>query len=102
MKISLFEKKRQENLKQNQELASLRDWLLPMLMNGQVTVENDENEVLGMVAEPPVQYGITERTPEWYDERFNLWITNQSLADRGEIDSTTLREFFDAMDDEDK
>jgi type I restriction enzyme S subunit len=26
------------NLKQNQELSSLRDWLLPMLMNGQVKV----------------------------------------------------------------
>ena len=26
------------NKKQNQELAKLRDWLLPMLMNGQVTV----------------------------------------------------------------
>lgn len=26
------------NKKQNQELASLRDWLLPMLMNGQVSV----------------------------------------------------------------
>ena len=28
------------NLKENQDLASLRDWLLPMLMNGQVTVKN--------------------------------------------------------------
>lgn len=27
------------NVKQNQELTELRDWLLPMLMNGQVTVE---------------------------------------------------------------
>ena len=27
------------NLKQNQELTQLRDWLLPMLMNGQVRVE---------------------------------------------------------------
>jgi hypothetical protein len=27
------------NLKQNQELAKLRDWLLPMLMNGQVRVK---------------------------------------------------------------
>jgi len=27
------------NKKQNQELAALRDWLLPMLMNGQVTVK---------------------------------------------------------------
>jgi type I restriction enzyme S subunit len=26
------------NIKENQQLASLRDWLLPMLMNGQVTV----------------------------------------------------------------
>ena len=26
------------NEKQNQELTQLRDWLLPMLMNGQVTV----------------------------------------------------------------
>ncbi|MBN9312467.1 MAG: restriction endonuclease subunit S [Chryseobacterium sp.] len=33
-----LEKKRQSNLKQNQELATLRDWLLPMLMNGQVKV----------------------------------------------------------------
>lgn len=28
---------------QNQELQQLRDWLLPMLMNGQVRVESDKN-----------------------------------------------------------
>jgi type I restriction enzyme S subunit len=36
------------NQKENQELASLRDWLLPMLMNGQVSVGSnkvEENEV---------------------------------------------------------
>jgi type I restriction enzyme S subunit len=58
-KISLFEKKRQENLKQNQELAQLRDWLLPMLMNGQVTVGDAEEmieEKLDMVAEGNVEY----------------------------------------------
>jgi len=27
------------NTKENQTLTELRDWLLPMLMNGQVTVE---------------------------------------------------------------
>ncbi|HHL35089.1 MAG TPA: restriction endonuclease subunit S, partial [Desulfobulbaceae bacterium] len=27
------------NTKENQHLAQLRDWLLPMLMNGQVTVQ---------------------------------------------------------------
>jgi type I restriction enzyme S subunit len=46
-----------ENLKlENQELASLRDWLLPMLMNGQVSVVEVEEE-LGMVAESGEKYG---------------------------------------------
>lgn len=42
------------NIKQNQQLSSLRDWLLPMLINGQVTVAETEERVeeeLGMVAE---------------------------------------------------
>ena len=40
---------------ENQELASLRDWLLPMLMNGQVSV-GDVEEQLGMVAEESARY----------------------------------------------
>lgn len=54
------------NLKENQELATLRDWLLPMLMNGQVSVasigsatENGyevEDSELGMVAETKSKY----------------------------------------------
>ena len=44
------------NSKQNQKLSALRDWLLPMLMNGQVTVGEAERE-LGMVAEDSVKYG---------------------------------------------
>lgn len=53
--------KKEKNLKENQELASLRDWLLPMLMNGQVNVVSTnsteesyevEETVLGIVAEP--------------------------------------------------
>lgn len=36
---SSVDKKTQLLLKQNQELTQLRDWLLPMLMNGQVKVE---------------------------------------------------------------
>jgi len=31
-------KKSANNLKENQELIKIRDWLLPMLMNGQVKV----------------------------------------------------------------
>ena len=46
-----------ENLKlENQELASLRDWLLPMLMNGQVSV-GEVKEELSMVAEEREKYG---------------------------------------------
>jgi len=41
---------------QNQKLAELRDWLLPMLMNGQVRVGEVE-EKLGMVAEDNAKYG---------------------------------------------
>ena len=44
------------NRLQNQELASLRDWLLPMLMNGQVSVGEVEEE-LRMVAEEREKYG---------------------------------------------
>ena len=33
-----FSKKTNNNIQQNQELTQLRDWLLPMLMNGQVKV----------------------------------------------------------------
>lgn len=64
--IDLFTKKVESIFKQqdileqeNQELASLRDWLLPMLMNGQVSV-GDVAEELGMVAEPVVDYKETK------------------------------------------
>ena len=43
------------NHKQNQQLSELRDWLLPMLMNGQVMVKEAE-ERLSMAAEPSVEY----------------------------------------------
>lgn len=60
-KVESIYKKISINYKENQELASLRDWLLPMLMNGQVSVASTssakenykvEDTILGMVAEP--------------------------------------------------
>jgi type I restriction enzyme S subunit len=54
-----IEDKIQSNHKQNQELASLRDWLLPMLMNGQVTIKDANERVeeeLGIVAEGKEEY----------------------------------------------
>lgn len=41
--------------KENQKLIELRDWLLPMLMNGQVTIGEAE-EKLNMAAEPRGKY----------------------------------------------
>ena len=59
--VDFFFEKMTSNQKQNQELVSLRDWLLPMLMNRQVRVsgadEEDEvfrqtqDEKLGMVGD---------------------------------------------------
>ncbi len=51
-----FEKQNKIEL-ENIELASLRDWLLPMLMNGQVSV-GDVAEELGMVAEERELYEV--------------------------------------------
>lgn len=50
------------NLKENQKLKELRDWLLPMLMNGQVKVGDDiDGEgVVGMAAEPLGEYKVRE------------------------------------------
>ena len=84
------------NLKEeNQELASLSDFLLPLLMNGQVTIKEAEdiNKTVSQVK--------TFVSPN-YDERFELWLQNQGVAARGNIDRQTLREIFDAMDDDDK
>ena len=39
-KIAVLNKTILNNHRQNQKLAELRDWLLPMLMNGQVTVKD--------------------------------------------------------------
>ena len=55
---SPFFDKMTSNTKENQKLTQLRDWLLPMLMNGQVKVAehgNVSDEL--MVAEPVVGYG---------------------------------------------
>lgn len=47
--------------KQNQHLTALRDWLLPMLMNGQVSVlqaygESEAAQSMSMAAEPAAEY----------------------------------------------
>ena len=57
-----LEEKKQLNLQQNQYLAALRDWLLPMLMNGQLKVATDISDVsqnntkISIAAEPTTAY----------------------------------------------
>jgi restriction endonuclease S subunit len=53
--VTSFFENVKSNFLQNKQLASLRDWLLPMLMNGQVSV-GDVEEQLGMVAEQREEY----------------------------------------------
>lgn len=64
------------NSLENQELTSLRDWLLPMLMNGEVRVAHSQadgylgevEQGLGMVAEPGAAY---EKDKESIDSLFD-------------------------------
>ena len=80
-------------LRENQELSSLRDFLLPLLMNGQVTFK-DENEELK--SENKKSSAIS------YIERFNQWKQMQGYAARGDVDDEILMKIFDAMDEDDK
>jgi hypothetical protein len=41
---------------ENQELIQLRDFLLPLLMNGQVKVKETAEETLSIAAESKVEY----------------------------------------------
>jgi type I restriction enzyme, S subunit len=50
-------KKMANNEEENQHLLKIRDWLLPMLMNGQVTVKDiEKEEEMSMAAEPKANY----------------------------------------------
>jgi type I restriction enzyme S subunit len=51
--LNLIVKNRMSNI----ELIKLRDFLLPLLMNGQVKVKSEAKEQLSMAAEPKVKYG---------------------------------------------
>jgi type I restriction enzyme S subunit len=53
-----IERKKALIMKENQELTALRDWLLPLLMNGQVVVGEAEEKVgMAMAAEAQAAFG---------------------------------------------
>ncbi len=77
--------------KENRELSQLRDWLLPMLMNGQAKVED--------ISEP-VPSQVVDLSPS--DSGFESWLQNQGLAARGTVDRQTYLNIYHAMDEDDK
>lgn len=79
--------------KESTELARLRDWLLPMLMNGQATVAP---------AEPVPKLQVLQPEKPACDPRFDRWLQTQGVAARGTVGKQTLHDIFDAMDDDDK
>lgn len=83
-----------KNKDENQELIKLRDFLLPLLMNGQVTIKDAEEKVDEVIK--------TNKDTFDKEKQFELWLQNQGLAARGDVDLQTLREIFDAMDENDK
>lgn len=75
----------QETIKEIDALCSLRDWLLPMLMNGQASIVDEREE-----------------KPQIKISRFKQWLANQGFAARGGVDMDVLRDIYEAMDDDDK
>ncbi len=82
-----------KNRKENQELSSLRDFLLPLLMNGQVTFK-EENEKLDSESKQVITIP--------YLDGFNQWKQMQGYALRGNADEEILKQIYDAMDEDDK
>ena len=77
-KVLPLNQKIANNLKQNKELKELRDWLLPMLMNGQVTVNQAYEKIkepLNIAAEERIAYKkptvltLKEQFPDPYEQR---------------------------------
>jgi hypothetical protein len=91
--ITEFFALKDKNTEEILQLSKLRDDLLPLLMNGQVSVNSTENTA---------DNEIPLEKKDCYDQRFDFWLQNQGLAARGDIDQQTLREIFDVMDDDDK
>lgn len=73
--------------RENEELTKLRDWLLPMLMNGQARVSEEKGA------------SVSQKDDT---NRFVLWKNTYPVAARGEKNDTVLRAMYEVMDDEDK
>lgn len=79
--LSMLSDKTRESFR----LSALRNWLLPMLMNGQVSIIDEQEE-----------------QPQINNSGFEKWLTNQGFAARGDVDMEVLRNIYEAMDSDDK
>ena len=93
--VNDFYKSIKNNNSLNIKLKQLRDFLLPLLMNGQVAMQDAEGQVNNVIKTNKAIFSQE-------DERFKLWLQSQGLAARGDVDMQTLREIFDSMDEDDK
>jgi type I restriction enzyme S subunit len=81
---------------QNHELTALRDFLLPLLMNGQVTVGKPQAKK--QRKQKTQQTKLTDFDSAKYQE----WKTQIGIAARGDIDEQTLENIYEAMDADDR
>lgn len=73
------------NSNETTQLIALRDWLLPMLMNGQIGFKDKQEE-----------------KPQIKVSGFEQWLAYQGFAARGDVDMEVLRNIYEAMDNDDK
>ena len=81
-----------KQLLENATLTYLRDFLLPLFMNGQVTVGKAQDE-------PTI---IPFKKIADSDTKYQTWKEQIGLAARGNIDEKTLRNIYEAIDENDR
>ena len=81
-----------KNRQESANLAQLRDFLLPLLMNGQVTVDEAQDE--------PTMIPLKSFADS--DSKYQTWKEQIGLAARGDIDEKTLRNIYEAIDENDR
>jgi type I restriction enzyme S subunit len=80
------------NKLQNLGLIALRDFLLPILINGQVVV----GEVQGKVAQR-ISFSTDVR-----EKKYQVWKQTAGIAARGDLDEQTILNIYEAMDTDDR
>ena len=84
------------------ELMQFCDQLETSVKESQKLNEQLLQQVLREALQPKAKEVVLPLVAEDREEKYDLWLSNQGLAARGKMDEKTLREIFDAMDDEDK